>query len=169
MPDLDPVGGAADPVFIARPRRLRVIAIVVTILLAVLTVFGWYALPVSIRVLFTLSQRLTVLGVLAFLIVAMVAAAASFVRADQDGLVIRNGLRRHAVRWDRVHKILLRSGDPWALLLIKPQTGEFEVDLDADKRMLMGIQANDHGYAADAVEELRRRLQRSRRSDGGTG
>ena len=151
-----------DPVFVARPQRLRVIAVVVTIVLAVLTTIGWFALPVSVRVLFTVSQRLTVLGVLAFLVVAIVAAAGSFVRADSDGLTIRNGLRRHVVCWDRVHKIILRSGDPWALLLIKPVSGEFEVDLDADKRMLMGIQASDHAYAAAAVAELRRRQERSR-------
>ena len=66
--------------------------------------------------------------------------------------------------WDRVHKIMLRSGDPWALVLIKPETGEFEVDLDAEKRMLMGIQANDHAYAAAAVKELRRRQQTARRT-----
>ena len=161
----DLAGGRPDePVFVARPRRLRVIAIVVTIVLAVLTVFGWFALPRSIRVLFTISQRLTVLGVLALLLLVIIAAAASFVRADADGLAFRNGLRRHAVGWDRVHKIILRSGDPWALVLIKPETGEFEVDLDAEKRMLMGIQANDHAYAVAAVDELRRRQQAARRA-----
>ena len=156
-------GRPTEPVFVARPRRLRVIAIVVSIVLSVLTVFGWFALPRSIRVLFTISQILTVLGVLAFLLGVIIAAAASFVRADEEGLTFRNGFRRHAVRWDRVHKIILRSGDPWALVLIKPETGEFEVDLDAEKRMLMWIQANDHAYAAAAVNELRRRQQTARR------
>ena len=44
----------------------------------------------------------------------VVAVAASFVRADADGLQFRNGLRRHQVPWDRVHKIIFRPGDPWA-------------------------------------------------------
>ena len=153
-----------DHVYVARPQRLRVIAIIVALALAALTTIGWFALPRSVRVLFTISQRLTILGVLAFLVLAMIAAAASFVRADSEGLTFRNGFRHHVVGWDRVHKIILRRGDPWALLLIKPVSGEFEVDLDADKRMLMGIQANDHAYAAEAVAELRRRQQRSRQA-----
>lgn len=130
---------------------------VATLGLVLLTAFGWFALPADIRVLFTLSQRLTLIGVLAFLVGITVAAAASFVRADDQGLQIRNGLRRHTVGWDRVHKILLRPGDPWAVLLIKPVGSEFEVDLDAEKRMLMGIQANDGPIARAAVAELRRR------------
>ena len=72
----------------------------------------------------------------------MVALASSYVRADASGLRIRNGLRVHAVPWDRVHKIILRPGDPWALLLITPEDGRpFEADIDAEKRQLMGIQS----------------------------
>ncbi len=149
MTDLDAV--------VFRPHRLRIIAVVSTIGLVLLSAFGWFALPADIRVLFSLSQRLTLLGVLAFLVGLVAFAAVSFVRADEDGLQIRNGLRSHTVGWDRVHKILLRPGDPWAVLLVKPVGSDFEVDLDADKRMLMGIQANDGALARAAVAELRRR------------
>ena len=81
------------------------------------TVDSSSAILAAIRALFTISQLLTLLGVLAVLILVIVAAASSYVRADASGLTIRNGLRRHQVPWSRVHKILLRSGDPWALLL----------------------------------------------------
>ena len=74
----------------------------------------------------------------------IVAAAASYVRADAEGLRFRNGLRSHQVPWARVHKIMLRRGDPWAMLLMTPADGRaFSVDLDAEKRQLMGIQAGD--------------------------
>lgn len=142
---------------IFRPHRLRVIAVVSTGVLVAVTTFGWFALPADIRVLFSFSQRLTLLGVLTFLVGIIVAAAASFVRADHDGLRFRNGFRSHTVGWDRVHKILLRPGDPWAMVLIKPVGAEFAVDLDAEKRMLMGIQASDGPIAQAAVTELRRR------------
>ena len=146
-----------------RPHRLRVIVVVATIALVVITAVGWFGLPAEVRTLFTLSQRLTLLALLAFLIGLIAAAAASFVRADDTGLRFRNGLRTHTVPWDRVHKIILRAGDPWAMVLIKPDSGEFTVDLDADKRMLMGIQAHDGALAAQAVAELRRRqVTRSR-------
>jgi hypothetical protein len=145
-------------VFVAWPRRLRIIVLVATVALCSLTTLGWFALPPNIRGLFTVSQLLTLLGVLALLVGGLVAMAASFVRADETGLQIRNGLRSHQVPWGRVHKIIFRSGDPWAQLLLLPDDGtEFQVDLDAEKRQLMGIQAVDGARAQQAIEELRRR------------
>ena len=147
----------------ARPHKLRVLVVIAAGVLCGLTALGWFALPVEIRVLFSLSQRLTLIAVLAALLLVIVAAAASYVEADAEGLRFRNGLRSHQVPWDRVHKIILRRGDPWAMLLLTPAEGrEFSADLDAEKRQLMGIQAGDHALADEAVEELRRRLTRYR-------
>jgi hypothetical protein len=148
-------------VYVARPHRVRLIVIIATLALCLLTAIGWFLLPAEVRALFTLSQRLTLLGVLALLILGMVALASSSVRADANGLRIRNGLRVHAVPWGRVHKIILRPGDPWALLLITPADGRpFQADLDAEKRQLMGIQTVDGLLAKAAVNELRGRHHR---------
>jgi hypothetical protein len=153
--------GLDQSVYLARPHRVRVIAIIATLALCLLTAIGWLLLPAEIRALFTLSQRLTLLGVLALLIVGMVALASSYVRADANGLRIRNGLRVHAVPWGRVHKIILRPGDPWALLLITPPDGRpFEAGIDAERRQLMGIQTVDGPFAKAAVNELRGRHRR---------
>ena len=153
--------GLDQSVYVARPHRVRVIAIIATFALCLMTAIGWFLLPAEVRALFTLSQRLTLLGVLALLIVGMVALASSYVRADANGLRIRNGLRVHAVPWDRVQKIILRPGDPWALLLITPADGRpFQADLDAEKRQLMGIQTVDGLLAKAAVNELRGRHRR---------
>lgn len=149
-------------VAIFRPHRLRLMVVISAIALVGITAVGWFALPVEIRLLFTLSQRLTLLGVLAVLVVVIAAVASSYIRADEQGLRLRNGLRSHTVPWDRVHKIILRPGDPWALLLIKPVSGEFKAELDAEKRMVMGIQAHDGPVAVAAVAEIRRRLLISR-------
>ena len=136
--------GLDQSVYVARPHRVRVIVLIATIALCLLTAIGWFLLPAEVRVLFTLSQILTLLGVIALLIVGMVALASSYVRADANGLRIRNGVRVYAVPWDRIHKIILRPGDPWALLLITPEDGRpFEADIDAEKRQLMGIQTVD--------------------------
>jgi asparagine N-glycosylation enzyme membrane subunit Stt3 len=149
------------PVFVAWPRRLRIFGFAIIGALCGLTAFWWFALPADIRGLFTVSQRLTLLGVLALLVGVIVAVATSSVRADAEGLRIRNGLRTHAVPWPRVYKIIFRSGDPWAQLLLVPDDGRvFEVSLDAEKRQLMGIQAVDGAQAHAAVEELRRRHRR---------
>lgn len=146
-----------------RPRRLRVLAWVMSLALCGLVVLGWTALPAHLRELFTVSQLLTLLGVLVVLELVIVSIAASYVRVDDHGLRLRNGLRSHVVSWDRVHKIMLRPGDPWALLLLRPADGTpFEVDLDAEKRQLMGIQANDGDASQRAVETLRSRLRLAR-------
>jgi Bacterial PH domain len=148
-------------VYVARPRRVRIIVIIATIALCALTAVGWFLLPADIRALFTPSQLLTLLAVLAFLVGVMVALASSYVRADAAGLRIRNGLRLYAVPWEQVHKIILRPGDPWALLLLKPADGRpFEADLEAEKRQMMGIQTVDGQLATEAVNELRVRHRR---------
>lgn len=155
--------GPEDDVVTYRPRRLRILALVMSLALCVLVFAGWFALPLSLRLTFTISQRLTLLALLAFLVLVMVALASSYVRADETGLTLRNGLRRHVVSWDQVHKILLRPGDPWAVVLLKPLDGsDFEIDLDAQKRQLMGIQAGDGEAALRAVESLRRRHRQAR-------
>ena len=148
----------AVSVFVAWPHRLRIFGSIVTAILCALTAVGWFALPANIRELFTWSQLLTLLGVLALLVGVILAVAASSVRLDETGLQIRTGLRTYQVPWGRVHKVIFRSGDPWAQLLLTPADGsEFEVDLDAEKRQLMGIQAVDGERAKQAIEELRRR------------
>lgn len=168
MPTPEPV----TPVVFA-PRRLRVVGGVITLVLVALSFYGWFALPRQIRVLFTPSQLLTLLAVLAVLVLVILGVAASSVRADADGLRVRNGLRVHLVPWARVHRILLRPGDAWAFALLLPEDGgagdaEFVPDLDTQKRYLVGIQAHDGEYARSAVAELRRRLAEAR-SSGPTG
>ena len=148
----------APTTLVIRPRRLRLVAALFTAVLAVLTLVGWFALPTEIRVLFTLSQRLTLLAVLAVLVVVMAALAFSVVRADAEGLWFRNGFRTHSVPWVRVHQVILRRGDPWAFVLLTPADGRpFTVDLDAEKRQLMALQYGDGAAAQVGVEELRRR------------
>jgi hypothetical protein len=148
-------------VYVARPRRVRLIAIVSSLALCILAVIGWLLLPAEVRALFPLSHRLGLLGILAFPIAVMAVLASSYVRADGSGLRIRNALRVYAMPWERVHKIILRPGDPWAQLLLKPADGRpFEADLDAEKRQLMGIQTVDGPLAVAAVKELRVRHRR---------
>jgi hypothetical protein len=137
------------------------IAVVASLALCILGAIGWLVLPTDIRALFPLTHRLALLGILAFAIAVMAVLASSYVRADGSGLRIRNGLRVHLVPWEHVHKIILRPGDPWAQLLLKPADGQpFEADLDADRRQLMGIQAVDGPLATAAVNELRVRHRR---------
>ena len=112
-----------------------------------MTALWWFALPAEIRAVH-LSQRLTLLAVLALLVGVIVAVATSSVRADADGLADPQRAAYPHRALGRVHKIIFRSGDPWAQLLLVPGDGRaFEVSLDAEKRQLMGIQAVDGAYA----------------------
>jgi len=143
---------------IFRPRVLRGVAIASSVALIGLAVVFWLALPAHLKVLFTWSQRLGLLAILAFLVAVMWALAASYVRADEDGLRLRNALRTHVIAWEHIHKIVLRPGDPWAIALVAPGDGlPLESDADAERRGLMGIQATDGERARQAVLELRQR------------
>ena len=161
MPAVTPV----VPV-VFKPRRLRFVGIVVAFALVALTFYGWFALPREIRVLFTVSQLLTLLGFLGVIVLVVLGVAASSVRADADGLRVRNGLRVHHVPWARVHRVVMRPGDAWAFALLRPEgvsDEAFSADLDTQKRYLVGIQSGDGAYAQEAVTELRRRLAEARR------
>ena len=92
------------------------------------------------------------------MLLIILAAAASSVRADASGLRVRNGFRVHQLPWARVHQVILRPGDPWAFVLLTPADGRpFTADLDAEKRALLGVQGHDGEFAQRAVTELRRR------------
>jgi hypothetical protein len=163
-----PVPPPVQPV-VFTPRRLRVVGGVISAVLVALTFYGWFALPGEIRVLFSVSQLLTLLACLAVLVLVVLGVAASSVRADDRGLRVRNGLRVHLVPWSRVHQVVMRPGDAWAFALLKPEEGYVEnadggytADLDTQKRFLVGIQAGDGAYAREAVLELRRRLAAAR-------
>jgi hypothetical protein len=136
-----------------RPRALRIMAIVTSVVLAGLYVAGWFALPAQIRAQVTLSQRLTLLLILALMLAALWSLAASSVRVDVDGLRIRNGFRTHRLAWSEIGAFRLRPGDPWAYALLLP------VSEDSERRPLMGIQAGDGRSAERAVADLRARLE----------
>ncbi len=142
---------------VLRPFWLRIVGWSLSALFVLFVVGGWFAFPASVRALVTPFQLVTLISILVALIAMIMIATASSVTADADGLQIRNGLRLHKIGWDRMHKIILRQGDPWALLLLRPSDGSpFEVDLDAERLMVMGIQAHDGDRARKAVAEIRR-------------
>jgi len=154
VPDLAPQPDAVT----YRPRLLRVVATVASASLLLLSFAGWFALPQSLRAQFLPSEIVTLLLILGFIVGFMWALAASYVRVDAQGVTFRNGLRTHVIAWEDVHKVLLRPGDPWVLLLVRPDDGPIERDFDAEKYQLLGIQAGDGAAARAAVEDLRHRL-----------
>lgn len=140
------------------PRRIRIVGTIMSSALVIMVVIGWIAMPENLRATFTPFQVITLLAVL-FVIIGLIAGIAlSVVRADDEGLTVRNGLRTHRISWSQVLRVSFRDGDPWAALLINSAD-------DPDRLMLMGIQRNDHERADRAVAELRR-LHAARRTAG---
>ncbi len=86
---------------------------------------GWFALPPDLRALFTVSQSVTLLLILGFLVRVRSAGPRrrAIVRADEDGLRSATGCVRTVIAWSRVHKVMLRPGRPLGALLLIPADG----------------------------------------------
>ncbi|MFT4294986.1 MAG: PH domain-containing protein [Micropruina sp.] len=110
---------------------------------------GWVMTPVHIRNLFTPIQILTLLLFLAIMVGMALALGLSYVRADDQGLTLRNGVRTHVVPWSEIKAFRYRDGDPWAFVVVR---GVIE------QRPLMGIQRSDRDLAEAHVADLRARL-----------
>lgn len=134
---------------ISYPRVLRLVGGILSAALVVMVIIGWIALPAHLRALFTPSQVITLLAVLAALVGVIWLVAGSSVRADADGVTVRNGLRVRQFGWPLVRRVLFRPGDPWATLLV----GDPE---DPVRVQLFGIQRSDGDRAVNAVTQLRR-------------
>ncbi|HEY5787043.1 MAG TPA: PH domain-containing protein [Microlunatus sp.] len=145
-----------------RSNRLRFFVMVAALGLVGLSFVFWVALPANLKAEFTLSQAVTLLLILGAFVFALLIVGNGVVKADADGLYFRNGLSRHRYAWSRVHRVVMRPGDAWAVVLLIPTDRPVEVAADLDHRMLMGIQKGDGAYATEAVEDLNRRLKASR-------
>lgn len=132
-----------------RPRAALTMAVVLSVVLVIASLVGWFALSSDIRALFTGPQLGTLIFFVLFMIAFMMAIGLSQVRVDGNGLIIRNGLRTHVVTWDEARGFRFTENDPWAYVLL---------DGEPDQRPLMGIQRTDHERAEAMVATLRQRL-----------
>lgn len=154
----------ADQVVVYRSNRLRLIVVLSSAGLVLLSLLFWIGLPDNLRADFTLGQAVTLLIILGLFVFALLVVGSAVVRSDPDGLYFRNGLSRHRYPWTRVHRVVLRSGDGWAHVLLVPTDRPLVTRDDLEHRMLMGIQTSDGDYATRAVEDLNRRAAAHRRS-----
>ena len=128
-----------------RPFGARLVGTVLGVLLVVLVAAVWIAWGQEVRSSFSLSQRATLLAIGALGFVAWFAIARSRVTADEHGLTVVNGYRRHAYEWSQVVSVNLRRGAPWAGLDLS----------DGTSTSMFAIQGSDGERAFKAVRELR--------------
>ena len=128
-----------------RPLGVRMAGLLFGALLLAVCAVAWFSFDAETRARFSPFQRgtLVVLG-LAFFAVGY-AMARSRVVAEEDGLVVVNGYRRHEYEWAEVLAVHLPPGAPWAVLDLA----------DGTSQSAMGIQGSDGSRAQRAVRELR--------------
>ncbi|MBC7633221.1 PH domain-containing protein [Aeromicrobium sp.] len=130
-----------------RPGGARIVAYVVAVLMLALTAVVGTALPSDIY--FTPAEDVTLWIIILVVLAMLHGVGRSFVRADDDGIEVLNGYRRHRVAWGDVEGFAMNSGAPWPTLVTK----------DDERVMLFAIQGTDGPYAREAMAYLRGRLR----------
>jgi hypothetical protein len=133
-----------------RPLGVRLAVLFFGGLLAVVCVAAWIAVGADVRDRVSLFQRITL--VLIAVLVAAVAWALMRCRitADEAGLEVVNGFRRHGYEWPEILAVRMPRGAPFATLDLA----------DGTNAMAMGIQSADGDRAGVAVRELRALVER---------
>ncbi|WP_298180580.1 PH domain-containing protein [Saccharomonospora sp.] len=136
----------ADPV-IVRPRRtFWMSTALAVVLLAVFVTVAALLRSEDTGVIFAVSDQIAMIGVGAMLAAAAMLFATPKVRADAEGVHVRNiGVSRY-FRWDEVLSVSFPDGASFARL----ELPEFEY------YSMLAIQAVDRERAVEAVRALRR-------------
>jgi hypothetical protein len=138
-----------------RPLGVRIAASVLGLMLLLLSTVIWLQFPANVRASFTVGQRVTLVIFAGMFAAAGYALGRSRVDADELGLTVVNGFRRHRYDWNEVVAVTMRSGNPWAVLDLS----------DGTAAVALGIQASDGARARRQVLELRRMVEVLTRTD----
>lgn len=131
----------------ARPHKATVIAIAVAgVFVAVFVVVAILLRQSSTGVYFYASDQVAMAGIGLVLALGALWFARPRVRADRDGVEVRNMLGTHRYQWSDVTGVSFPDGSPWARL-----------ELPADEYVpILAVQAIDGEHAVTAMRELRR-------------
>ncbi|HEX6359089.1 PH domain-containing protein [Actinophytocola sp.] len=133
--------------YVARPHKARVIAVAVAVFfLAVFVVVAVLLRNDTTGVNFYVSDQVAMAGIGLVLACGALWFARPRVRADRDGVEVRNmlGTRRYA--WSDVEAVSFPDGSPWARLELP----------DDEYVPIVAVQAIDGEHAVTAMRELRR-------------
>jgi hypothetical protein len=133
--------------FQARPHKARIAAVVVAALFVVTGVVVAILLrSSSTGVTFYVSDQVAMGGIGIVLAAGALWFAWPRVRADHDGVEVRNMLGTHRYRWSDITGISFPDGSPWARLELP----------DDEYVPILAVQAIDGDHAVAAMRELRR-------------
>ena len=137
--------------FTSVPALLTSLVLSAVLFIAVL--YGWYAIGPDIREQVSVSQAITLLVVALGMVAIFMSVGYSRLYADERGVIIRNGpvLRKFTI--EQVAGLRLRDGDPWAYLLVKDGAGGVR------RRAVLAIQQLEGVRAKRKVTQVRRWLK----------
>jgi hypothetical protein len=140
---VNPRGGGT----VVRPRRVRAFAgVVAAVLLGVFVVVAVLLKNSDTGVNFHTSDQVAMVGIGLVLAAGALWPTWPRVRADAEGIEVRNLLGPHRFSWDAVRHVSFPDGARWARL-----------ELPADEYVpMLAIQAMDGERAVAAMRELRR-------------
>ena len=131
----------------ARPRKVRVLSAIVALIFVVVGVVVAILLRTgSTGVTFYLSDQIAMVGIGVLLAGGSLMFARPRVRADLDGVEVRNVLGSRRYAWSEIESVSFPDGSPWARL-----------ELPEDEYVpMLAVQAVDGEHAVTAMRELRR-------------
>jgi hypothetical protein len=141
------VSGANHQVVTFRPHKARVLAIAVAVLfVAVFVVVAVLLRNGSTGVTFYASDQVAMVGIGLVLAGGALWFARPRVRADGEGVEVRNMLGTHRFAWPEIESVSFPDGSPWARLELP----------DDEYVPILAVQAVDGEHAVTAMRELRR-------------
>ncbi|QXT63869.1 hypothetical protein [Tessaracoccus palaemonis] len=128
-------------------------AVVLSIVLLSVSMFGWWAIGEEIRDKITWPQAGTLLFFVFLMIGIMLSIGYSRLWADERGVIVRNGpfIRRFTIA--QIAGVRLRPGDAWTSLLLKTGDGE-----EPKRQPVLAIQFLEGEAGRRKVVDLRRWL-----------
>lgn len=129
-----------------RPKKIRKVAIACAVgLVAVFTVVGILLGDTPTGVIFRASDQIAMVCLGVLLACGVLLLARPRVRADAEGVEVRNVVSAHRFAWSDVLYVSFPDGASWARL-----------ELPEDEYIsVMAVQAVDRDYAVHAVRALR--------------
>jgi hypothetical protein len=129
-----------------RPRRARWVAVVLAVILvAVFTVVAVLLRRTDTGVYFRTSDQVAMVLLGVFLGGASLLFARPRLRADADGVYVRNVIGTHRLPWELVLRVSFPEGASWARLELP----------DDEYLAVMAIQTADKQHAVHAIRRLR--------------
>ncbi len=146
MNDIDEQRSPTSDTVVLRPLKVSVFAWTGAVaVVAILTAIALVLRNTPTGVFFRTADQVALILIGVFMAGGILLMARPRVRADADGIEVRNVLATRRLRWDEVLRVAFPDAAPWARLDLP----------DYEYIPLMAVQAVDGQRAVDGIRRLR--------------